>query len=82
MKLAIVRQRYNPYGGAERIVSRMLLYVEARGAEVTLITRSEKGWGARRVLRIDPFNVGNLWRDWSFARAARRAWLREGFELV
>jgi UDP-glucose:(heptosyl)LPS alpha-1,3-glucosyltransferase len=82
VKLAIVRQRYNPYGGAERIISRMLPYVEQKGAEVTLITRSEKGWGARRVLRVDPFRVGNLWRDWSFARAARAAWLREGFDLV
>ena len=82
MKLAIVRQRYNPYGGAERIISRMLPYVEEKGAEVTLITRSERGWGARRVLRVDPFHAGNLWRDWSFARAARRAWLREGFDLV
>jgi len=82
VKLAVVRQRYNPYGGAERIISRMLPYVEQKGAEVTLITRSEKGWGARRVLRVDPFRVGNLWRDWSFARAARAAWLREGFDLV
>ena len=82
MKLAIVRQRYNPYGGAERIISRMLPYVEQKGAEVTLITRSEKGWGARRVLRVDPFYAGNLWRDWSFARAALKAWRREGFDLV
>lgn len=82
MKLAIVRQRYNPFGGAERIISRVLPYVEHKGAEVALITRSEAGWGARRVLRVDPFHVGSLWRDWSFARAARAAWRREGFDLV
>ena len=34
------------------------------------------------MLRVDPFHVGNLWRDWSFARAARAAWRREGFDLV
>jgi UDP-glucose:(heptosyl)LPS alpha-1,3-glucosyltransferase len=82
VKLAIVRQRYNPYGGAERIISRALPYVEKKGAEVTLITRSAEGWGARRVLRVDPFYAGSLWRDWSFARAARAAWRREGFDLV
>lgn len=82
MKLAIVRQRYNPYGGAERIISRALPYVEKKGAEVTLITRSAEGWGARRVLQVNPFHAGSLWRDWSFAHAARAAWRREGFDLV
>ncbi|HEV7477042.1 MAG TPA: glycosyltransferase, partial [Burkholderiales bacterium] len=82
MKLAIVRQRYNPYGGAERIVARALPALERAGAQVTLIARSDKGWGARRVLQVNPFYVGNLWRDWSFARAARRTWRREGFDLV
>ena len=82
MRLAIVRQRYNPFGGAERIVARALPALERAGAEVTLISRSTEGWGARRVLRVDPFHVGNLWRDWSFARAARSAWRREGFDLV
>jgi UDP-glucose:(heptosyl)LPS alpha-1,3-glucosyltransferase len=82
MRLAIVRQRYNPFGGAERIVARALPAIERAGVEVTLISRSAEGWGARRVLRVDPFHVGNLWRDWSFARAARRAWRREGFDVV
>jgi UDP-glucose:(heptosyl)LPS alpha-1,3-glucosyltransferase len=80
--LAIVRQRYNPYGGAERFISRALPALERAGTEVTLITRSEKDWGARRVLRVDPFYVGNVWRDWSFARRARRTWRRAGFDIV
>src|SRR3954469_18605046 len=82
MRLAIVRQRYNPYGGAERIVARALPALERSGAEVTLIARSAKGWDARHVLQVNPFHVGNLWRDWSFARAARAAWRRAGFDLV
>jgi UDP-glucose:(heptosyl)LPS alpha-1,3-glucosyltransferase len=82
LRLAVVRQRYNAYGGAERFVSRALPALERAGAEVTLVTRAEQGWGARRVLRVDPPYVGNLWRDWSFARVARAAWLREGFDLV
>jgi UDP-glucose:(heptosyl)LPS alpha-1,3-glucosyltransferase len=82
VKLAIVRQRYTAYGGAERFVARSLPALERAGAEVTLITRSEEGWGARRVLRVNPFYVGNLWRDRSFARTARKLWHREGFDLV
>ena len=82
MKVAIVRQRYNPYGGAERIVARVLPALERSGAQVTLISRGDKGWGARRVLRVDPFHIGNVWRDWSFAREARKAWSREAFDIV
>ena len=82
MKLAIVRQRYTPFGGAERFVARSLPALERAGAEVTLITRRAEGWGARRVLRVDPFYIGNLWRDRGFARAALAAWRREGFDLV
>ena len=82
MRLAIVRQRYTPYGGAERFVARALPALEKTGAEVTLITRGASGWGARRLLRVNPFYIGNLWRDWSFARAARRTWRRESFDLV
>lgn len=82
MKVAIVRQRYNPYGGAERFVARALPALERSGMDVTLISRKQQGWGARRFLRADPFHLGNLWRDWSFARAARKAWRREHFDIV
>jgi len=82
VRLAVVRQRYNPYGGAERFVARALPALERAGVEATLISRSAAGWGARRMLRVDPFHVGNLWRDWSFARAARAAWRREAFDVV
>ncbi len=77
-----MRQRYNPYGGAERFVARALPALERAGMEMTLISRSEQGWGARRSLRVDPFHAGNLWRDWSFARGARKAWRREHFDVV
>jgi UDP-glucose:(heptosyl)LPS alpha-1,3-glucosyltransferase len=82
VKVAIVRQRYNPYGGAERFVARALPALERAGMDMTLISRRQQGWGARRFLRVDPFHLGNLWRDWSFARAARKRWRREGFDLV
>ncbi len=81
MRIALVRQRYNPYGGAERFVERALQALERNGAEVTLLTRKWEGEG-RRVLRVDPPYVGSLWRDAGFARAARAAWKRARFDLV
>ncbi|MGH8733525.1 MAG: glycosyltransferase family 4 protein, partial [Burkholderiales bacterium] len=56
--------------------------MERAGTDVTLIARKQEGWGARRFLRVDPFHIGSLWRDWSFARAARRAWSLEHFDVV
>ena len=75
----------------ERVTARLQLIVDAArqstaleraGMEMTLISRKQEGWGARRFLRADPFHLGNLWRDWSFARAARKAWQREHFDVV
>ena len=82
MRIALVRQRYNSHGGAERFIERALPALERTGLPVTLIARSFEGWGADRVLTVDPVYVGNLWRDWSFARAARQAWQSGGFDLV
>jgi UDP-glucose:(heptosyl)LPS alpha-1,3-glucosyltransferase len=45
LRLAIVRQRYNPFGGAERFVARALPALERAGAAVTLIARrAEVRW--------------------------------------
>jgi len=82
LRVAIVRQRYNPYGGAERYTERTLRALEGAGAETTLIARQAEGWGARRIIAVDPFYLGSAWRDASFARAARRTWTGAGFDLV
>jgi UDP-glucose:(heptosyl)LPS alpha-1,3-glucosyltransferase len=81
MKLALVRQRYNPYGGAERYIEYAVAALEREGAEITLIAREWSG-EARRVLTVNPFFIGRWWRDAGFARAARAAWERAGFALV
>jgi UDP-glucose:(heptosyl)LPS alpha-1,3-glucosyltransferase len=82
VRVALVRQRYNPYGGAERFIERALPALERAGSELTLISRSTAGWDARRAITVDPFHVGSTWRDASFARAARAAWQAGGFDLV
>ena len=91
MKIALVRQRYNPYGGAERFVERAMTALAAQDVEVTLLTRAwtgnkesrESGSGnGRRVLRCDPFYIGRVWRDCGFARAVCAAVESHSFDLV
>jgi len=80
-RVALVRGRYDPSGGAERFVQNAIEALRAQGAAVTIVTRSWPGHdGTAIVLR--PFHVGSLWRDWAFARAACRALERRRFELV
>lgn len=88
MKIAIVRQRYTPFGGAERFVERALGALVKEGAEVTLIARQWEGTqestqelaaGYRRLL-LDPPHAklgGRVARDRSFAEAAQAA-MRDG----
>lgn len=82
MKIAVVRQRYNPYGGAERFVARALAALEKQGAEVTIVARQWQDGGAARTLKVDPFYVGRLWRDRGFARAVCARVAAGGFDLV
>ncbi|UCV08093.1 glycosyltransferase family 4 protein [Dechloromonas denitrificans] len=88
MKIAIVRQRYNPYGGAERFVERALGALASEGAEVTLITRSWDGAPREgfRQITCDPSYSrlfgGRAARDRSFANCARREMAQGGFDIT
>jgi len=81
MRIALVRQRYNAQGGAERFIERALRALGDRGVAVTLLARAWSG-DPGSVVRCDPFHVGRLWRDWSFARAVCRELARRPFDLV
>jgi UDP-glucose:(heptosyl)LPS alpha-1,3-glucosyltransferase len=72
VRLAIVRQRYTPYGGAERFVERALAALAAMGVDLTLVTRA---WPAGAgdgfaPLIVNPPYVGRTMRDARFAHAA------------
>ncbi len=86
MKIALVRQRYNPYGGAERFIERAMTALAAQDVELTLLARAWSGAveasSGRRVIRCDPFYIGRVWRDWSFARAVCAALKSHTFDLV
>ncbi len=82
MRLALIRQRYTPFGGAERFIERAVQALERNGASVTLVTRS---WGApsqRRLLIVNPPFAGRLWRDRSFSRGVQTLLQHEKFDLV
>ncbi len=74
MRLAIIRQRYIPHGGAERFVEGALEALLERNVAITLYTRE---WPQTKLQLIephicDPAYWGALWRDWGFARAVAR----------
>ncbi len=90
MRLAIIRQRYDPEGAAERFLEGALEALLERNVAITLYTRQ---WPATKLQLIepavvDPFYVGSLWRDAGFARAVAksiagtRANLVQSHELV
>lgn len=81
MRIAIVRQRYNPYGGAERFVERALGALAGQGAEITLITRSWEGAaepasGYRKIICDPPA------RGWLSRRTARDRAFTAGVQAI
>ncbi len=89
MKIALVRARYNPYGGAERFAARALGALAAdrdQTIEVAVLARRWQDGEALstpvRLVRCDPFYVGSVWRDASFATAVHRHLRDERFDLV
>lgn len=81
MRLALVRQRYSAYGGAERFIERALAVLQQQSVAVTVIAREWVG-DPKNVVRCDPFHIGRLWRDWSFARAVCGELARRSYDLV
>lgn len=82
LKIALVRQRYNPYGGAERFVERAIEALQGQGVRLTIVARRWVPEGNTEAFICDPFYFGSLWRDLSFARCACRALAQGAFDLV
>jgi UDP-glucose:(heptosyl)LPS alpha-1,3-glucosyltransferase len=85
MEIGLVRQRYTPYGGAERFVADALAALRAEGVALKLYTRSWPGGNGGQNFEpviCNPFFLGSVWRDRSFARAVRAEWARHRPDLV
>ena len=82
ISIALIRSRYAQDGGAERFVARALDALKSRHLRLTLITRQWRGGEGFEVITCNPFYLGRVWRDRSFARAACRIVERGSFDLV
>lgn len=85
IRIAIIRQRYTPYGGAERFVENALNALqENTQIELTLITRTWSGANNPNIGNIicNPFYIGRLFRDWSFAHCVCRKLHNSNFNLI
>jgi UDP-glucose:(heptosyl)LPS alpha-1,3-glucosyltransferase len=82
VKLALVRQSYTPYGGAERFVERALAALRGQDIDVTVIARNWQGEAGPGFLRCNPFFLGRTWRDAGFAHCVRRIIASGRFDLV
>ncbi|MDO9450849.1 MAG: glycosyltransferase family 4 protein [Rugosibacter sp.] len=92
VKLAIVRQKYTPFGGAERFVERALASLKAQHVDVDIIARQwatptaastpspQEAPSAGRC--VNPFYIGRTWRDWSFARGVQKIIASGEYDLV
>ncbi|MCS2157609.1 glycosyltransferase family 4 protein [Scandinavium sp. H11S7] len=83
-RLAIVRQKYRPDGGAERFVSRALSALSNQDLELNVITRQWQGekqedWN---IHICNPRKLGRISRERGFAHAARQLWQTEQFDIV
>ncbi len=83
-RLAIVRQKYRPDGGAERFVSRALTALKDQNLELNVITREWQGetnpdW---HIYRCNPIKWGRISRERNFAKAAVACWQSQKFDLV
>ena len=84
MKLALIRARYDPFGGAERFLNSAADALVAQGASPTIITRS---WPQSANVAIahkivNPRYFTSAGRDRGFARAACGLLRTEKFDLV
>ena len=88
MKIAIIRQRYTPFGGAERFVERALGALVEEGASITLIAREWNADGEmqfQKVICDPPYSRlfgGRAARDKAFAKAVQVKILQGQFDIT
>ncbi len=80
-RVALVRSRFDAFGGAERFVQSAIAALSAQGATLTLVTRRWPDNDGTAII-LDPFYLGSLWRDRGFARAVCAEISRRHFDLV
>ncbi len=71
--IAVVWQKYNPYGGVERFVERELGALSQIRVDITVVSWGwDTGKPGYQYVLCNPFYIGRLWRDMSFANLVCR----------
>jgi UDP-glucose:(heptosyl)LPS alpha-1,3-glucosyltransferase len=84
LSLALIRQKYTPFGGSERFLARAMTALQTDGVNISVLTRhwdSETSDKYEEVI-CSPTYYGRLWRDWGFAHSIRHLLTRRTFDLV
>ena len=82
LHLALVRQRYTAFGGAEQFLKNAMTTLTGNDINLTLITREWQQQDNVQRIICNPFYIGRLWRDRGFARAACRLLHQNSFDVV
>lgn len=85
IRLALIRQKYTPFGGAERFVdSTIEMLSKHQPVETTLITRNwPTSAETNKVIKIcNPRFFTRILRDWTFSRCACQETKKGGFDLI
>ncbi len=82
LRIALIRQRYTAYGGAERFLQRAMAGLGEQGVDITILAREWEGGEPSALVRCAPFHLGRLWRDWGFRRCVCRHLRSGGYDLV
>ena len=84
MKLALIRAKYDPFGGAERFLNSAAEALVAQGASPTIITRAWPPSADAAIAHkiVNPRYFTSAGRDRGFARAACELLQTEKFDLV
>lgn len=85
MRIAIIHQKYNPYGGGGRVLADIInYYAQDLNNQVTVIVRKWTGELLPNVsvVRLKSFSCGSLIRDLSFATKVRKYLSNQQFDIV
>lgn len=81
-RIALIRQKYTSFGGAERFAAAALEALVESGARLSVIARHWRHQPGVEAVKVNPFHIGRLWRDRGFAKAACEVVEERGFDLV
>lgn len=87
LKIALIRAKYNPFGGAERFIETAANALAAQGVSLTILTREwpTDAAGAHPAIQhvlINPRHVTSKGRDSRFANAVTRHLAETKYDLV